>query len=365
MPGGGSSETKIQIQEADLFSIEPNASIALLGKRRTGKTTWAKYILYHLKPKINRYVALCGNKDNASEWKRTINPLYVMDKNIKFLEALRDYQDTKVSRYSQENMPIPKKYRICIVLDDCGSDKNFMFSRIMRDMLSNGRHYGMTIIILAQYLNQMHSENRDQIDYLGMLYTSNLRNLKKVQEEYVNVSDLRTFKCVLKACSSNRGMCWIDNTKNPEKIDDCVFFKRNDMEVIKNMGRVGSSDIQTYGEEHYFDPTQVNTMVANQVQSFMRRRDAQSSREQEAERENYDSQASSDDEVGYVESYGQHRFEQALSNSEALQLFKKNWVSKGHGFQNNSRFADNKGVITVTKTPFIPSAEKVPHMKTD
>ena len=86
----------VNIKEASLNDMEPCASIALLGKRRTGKTTWAKYLLQFLNKQIGRFVALCGNKDNASEWRRIIHPLFVMPKNIAYLKRLRDYQDEKV-----------------------------------------------------------------------------------------------------------------------------------------------------------------------------------------------------------------------------------------------------------------------------
>lgn len=239
----------VNIKEADFSSIENCASIALLGKRRTGKTTWCKYILQNLNNHIGRFVALCGNKDNASEWKRVIQPLFVMAKSLEHLKKLRDYQDTKVSMFSEQQLPVPKKYRICIILDDCGSDRTFMHSNIIKDILSNGRHYGMTVIILCQYLNQMHSENRDQIDYLGMLHTSNVKNIRKVHDEYVNVCDLRTFKFVLNACSSKRGMCWIDNTRNPTTIEDCVFFKR--IPWPYEFKKVGTPHIRQYGHQHH------------------------------------------------------------------------------------------------------------------
>lgn len=241
----------VDIKEADLHNIEACASIALLGKRRTGKTTWAKYILQFISKDIDRFVALCGNKDNACEWKRLIQPLFVMPKSIPFLKKLRDYQDERVSQYSTNQLPIPKKYRICIILDDCGSDRTFMHSPIIKDILSNGRHYGMTVLILCQYLNQMHAENRDQLDYLCMLYTSNQRNIKKIHEEYVNICDLRTFKYVLNACTDKKGMCWIDNTKNPSVIEQCVFFKK--MIWPYEFHKVGAPSIRKYGHSHYLD----------------------------------------------------------------------------------------------------------------
>ena len=244
-------DTNIHIKEANLNQIETCASIVLLGKRRTGKTTMSKHILQYLNRDIDRFVAMCGNKDNAAEWKQIIQPLYVTAKNITYLKKLRDYQDGRVSSYSENQKPIPRKYRICVILDDCGSDRSFMFDPIIRDILSNGRHYGMTLLILCQYLNQMHSENRDQIDYVGMLYTSNQKNIKKIHDEYVNVCDIRTFKCVLNACTTQKGMCWIDNTKIPKTIDDCVFFKR--IPWPPEFQKVGTSHVRTYGNCHYIE----------------------------------------------------------------------------------------------------------------
>jgi hypothetical protein len=239
----------VNIKEADYSTLEHSASIVILGKRRTGKTTWCKYILQYLNKDIDRFVALCGNKDNVAEWKRIIQPLYVMPKNLAYLKKLRDYQDTKVAPFSENQQPIPRKYRICIIFDDCGSDRTFMRDPIINDLLSNGRHYGMTLVFLCQYLNQLHLENRNQIDYLGMLYTSNQKNIKKVHEEFANVAELRTFRFVLNACTTNRGMCWIDNTTNPTTIEEFIYYKK--MIWPYTFETIGNNNIRDYGKNHY------------------------------------------------------------------------------------------------------------------
>lgn len=256
--------TFFDIKEASFENLENCASIAILGKRRTGKTTWAKYILQFLKHKIQRFVAICGNKENASEWKRIIHPLYVIPKNIEYLKRLRDYQDNKVSTFTDENQDIPSKYYICIIIDDCGCDRSFMHHSIMKDILSNGRHYGITIILLCQYLNQMHAENRDQLDYIGLLHTSNQRNIHKLHEEYVNIVDRRTFKYVLNACTSEKGMCWIDNTRTPSELSDVLYFKtlNHDIEIDK----IGGEDIRQYGNNHYLNDTSLHTKKTSYIE---------------------------------------------------------------------------------------------------
>ena len=238
----------IDIHEAEFENIESCATIALLGKRRSGKTTFAKFFLQSLKGRLHRFIAICGNKENASEWQEVIPELFIHGKNMEYLQKIRDYQDTKIAQFRKEQKEIPDKYKLCIIFDDCGSDRSFMFHNLMKDLLSNGRHYGMTIILLCQYLNQMHAENRDQLDYLGILHTSNTKNLKKIYTEYVSLGDFKDFLYIVKACTSQKGMCWIDNTNVPHKLNDAIFYKNIDMSVP--IETIVSPDVKRYADRH-------------------------------------------------------------------------------------------------------------------
>jgi hypothetical protein len=250
----------IDILEADFDSMEACASIVLLGKRRTGKTTWAKMVLTKINKNVDRFVAMCGSKDTEGEWKKIISPLFVMQKDLAYLQRLRDYQDRKCEHLDHD-LPIPRKLRICVIVDDCGADRKFMHNPIIKDILSNGRHYGMDVLFLCQYLNQMHCENRSQIDYLCMLYTSNAKNMKKVFDEYIGIGDYRTYKYVLNACTVNRGMLVIDSTKCASVLEDCVFFKR--MTWPMQFQRVGSESVRKYGLGHYLDHSTSKAIPTN------------------------------------------------------------------------------------------------------
>lgn len=237
----------VDIHEASFSDIATCASITLLGKRRTGKTTWAIYICKHLKSRV--FIVMCGNKDNMSEWSRVVAPIYVQDKNIDYLKRVRDCQDRRCSMFSSQQLPIPESHRITLIFDDCGYDRKFMHSEIMRDILSNGRHYGMYVIILCQYLNQMHSVNRDQLDYVGILYTSNITNLKKLYNEYLNVCGFHTFKAIVQGVTDNRGICWIDNTKSSSILQKCVYYYH--LKFPLDPVRLGSSNTWNFSERYH------------------------------------------------------------------------------------------------------------------
>ena len=108
----------------------------------------------------------------------------------------------------------------------------------------------------------MHCVNRDQLDYLGMLFTSNIRNIKKVYEEYVNMCDKRTFTYILRSLTIDRGMCWIDNTKNPSHVTECVFYKTITLPI--NWKPIGSERTRSYSEKHYTEKKKLYAFTAEQ-----------------------------------------------------------------------------------------------------
>jgi hypothetical protein len=241
--------TTVGIKAASFENIERFAAIGLLGKRRTGKTTWAKEILKPISKHCDRFAVMSGNKDNMEEWALSVSRLFVMEKSIDQLEKIRDYQNNKCAPYRRDRKEIPKKITLTLIFDDCGSDRAFMHHKVMKDILSNGRHYGMYLLFLCQCLTQMNSQNRDQLDYLGMLFTSNQKAVKMAHEEYGNVVDLRTFKYTLRALTIDHGLCWIDNTVNPTNISECIFHKRMKYPPDE-IPIFGSHQVRTYGEEH-------------------------------------------------------------------------------------------------------------------
>jgi energy-coupling factor transporter ATP-binding protein EcfA2 len=230
----------------DTLRLRPCSSVALLGRRGTGKTTWGKRLLGFLRHDIKRFVVICGNKENMHAWAELVGSSFVVLKNLDYLKKLRDYQMDKVV-----DGKVSKKHWLCIVTEDCGSDRKYMNSEVKKDLQANGRHYGITQIDILQFLYQLVPENRDQIDYLGVLRTANEDNIKRIQKEFVSLCDLRTFKYVLTSCTIDYGMCWIDNTLTPSKIEDHVFFARSAKTQAKP-NKVNAQYVLDYGTRHFF-----------------------------------------------------------------------------------------------------------------
>jgi hypothetical protein len=246
----------LTIDEIDFARMHLDATVVVVGKRRTGKTTWAKQITQKLKGRIGRFMLIAGNKDVKSDWEGLMTQLYMTPKAYAehSLLKLKEYQESRVSRYTSQKLEVPYRYRVCLVLDDCGSDVTLMKSEILRDIFANGRHYGMFTLLLVQYYYQIPRRCRENIDYLGLLRTSNTDNIKKIFTELVGRGNLSVFKYMVLACTDNYGMCFINNTVvKSDSITDHVFFKNS--APASSGPKIEHESVTQYGQTHDITPS--------------------------------------------------------------------------------------------------------------
>ena len=208
-------EDHVSLEEYDFQRIHPCSAIAIIGKRRSGKSNAGIYLVTTCLPRTRRYMAICGNKESRAEWSRVFPVQCVFEKDVRALERLREYQDKKA-----EGGPIDPKYWVTVVLDDCGFDKTFMYAPVLVDVLANGRHYGIRILILVQYFVQLHPQNRSQLDYAAVLFCNNDTLTKRIHTEFVPQIPFQAFKTVLSVATEDRGALWLDNTTHVQQGTD-------------------------------------------------------------------------------------------------------------------------------------------------
>ena len=231
-----------------------HAAIAMLGKRRAGKTTQGMRMLEDFADRCDRFLIMCGNDDTREEWMTMVDRLYVVDKNLDMLKQIFAYQAKRCAKYRRLGIPVPRKYRLTIVIDDCGGDKDFMHHKIIRMLLAEGRHFGITCVFMLQDLSQMHKQDRRNFDYIGMMYTADDDVISEVKKYYISrrTADLATFTNILGALTMNKNIMWIDNTKTPQTIEDYIYHRSEYLKDYK-FKRIGSIRVHEYHNEHYID----------------------------------------------------------------------------------------------------------------
>lgn len=214
-------------KSANFSNLNLFSNIAMLGRRGGGKSTWTKYLVMKMAKDYENIIVFCGHKGATISWSDVVCERFIHLKDLSILRQLQKYQETKVEHFRKKKQEIPKKYRVLVIFDDCGSDKRFMKSSIMDDFHSNARHYGIAMITLVQYFVQIPTQNREQLDYIGMLYTLNANSIDRIHKEYLGVAipDRNVFSTILNDFTQNYGLCWISNVSKQQDMVNRVYYK--------------------------------------------------------------------------------------------------------------------------------------------
>jgi len=221
-------DVNTQIHPFDIDNIEDCSSIAIIGRRRGGKTHLCKYLISHVfAKKYGRFIVLAGTRDCKVSYGDIIPKNFIHEFSIAQLKTVRDYQNELVSRY--ESQCLPKEGRVCVILDDIGADRAIMNSEIIRDLYANSRHYGIMLVSLHQYPYQIAPANRANLDYVFLCSFGAKKLTSLYFQEFVNVGSEEQFSFAFKSSTSNMGLtCVIDNTTNPQSMSECVFHLRQE-----------------------------------------------------------------------------------------------------------------------------------------
>jgi hypothetical protein len=217
-----------------LREIASCASIALIGKRRSGKSTWAKYMAKYMLRRLQRVVVLVGNKEGELDWGKVIPPTFVHAPDTKYLEATMQYQRNLVTT----NGRIHDSQEILIVMDDCGFDKEFMTGDALNELIMNGRHYGVTLLMCLQHLYQLAPVARSNMDYFCIIGCPSNRDIIKLSQEYASCYTTKQFREIVKQCTSpqlvTNDSTRKDDTSDEERDDNVSMERLRTMCVINN-----------------------------------------------------------------------------------------------------------------------------------
>lgn len=191
-----------------MFDAQVSFCSYIVGKRNRGKS----HLL--LKMLLNKKLL----KDKFDEV-ILINPTYKYDEKyhiIKFTEVFEEFsiellEDLLVK--FQENT----ENKILLILDDCIAENEFKSNQSdhpLNRLAVNGRHWGVSLIILSQKYNAISSYIRAQLDYIILFETSNHYELKSIYEEYGSSSFKDFEEFLTRVYTKPHDFLVIDNINN-------------------------------------------------------------------------------------------------------------------------------------------------------
>ena len=135
-----------------------------------------------------------------------------------------DVVDTIITQ--QRKLAKAGRLRNCfIVLDDLAFDKKIFNSKQMRELLFNGRHYGIMLIITAQFLGDLPTYFRSNVDYVITYRTPGIQDRERLYKNFFGVvPSFHLFQAIMDNTTENYSALVLDNTVQSNALSDCIMW---------------------------------------------------------------------------------------------------------------------------------------------
>jgi hypothetical protein len=242
---------EVEIHEFDPLSIAPDATILVVGKRHTGKTTLTRDIMYHVKDKLDLVMGM--------------NPTEMGNHNLEFFTPksfiFHEFNDDKLKHlleWQKRSIANNKAMRVGLIMDDCMAETTGSGSKKKKVMGSNdivkvfklGRHLKLFYINCMQYIKDAPPEIRGNVDLLFAFGTTSGNEREKLWKEYFAMfSSYKNFCQVFEECTKQYECIVLDTRKAAMRPMDSVFYYK--AKLIDRPFQVGRS-VFWHLSEYYF-----------------------------------------------------------------------------------------------------------------
>ena len=214
-------------------TIQPNSNTLIVAARNRGKSTLAFDLLMHTRHNYDICLAICPTLSTRQTLENIIPKCFIYSEFDLFL--IDNIINTAKNFIEQG-----KSRNILLFLDDCLGNKSHLNSAAIREIFLNGRHYKISTIICAQYLYDLNTTIRSNVDYVFALRESNPQNRKKLFQTFGGMfANEKEFADMLNRTTADFESMVIDLTcSNADPMESVLWYRA---EINLPSYRVGRS----------------------------------------------------------------------------------------------------------------------------
>jgi hypothetical protein len=216
------SALNFNIKKFDMKAIQQDAVAIFIGRRRTGKSTLVRDLLYHHQS-MPAGTVISGTEESNSFYGKMIPPIFIHGEyNPMILANYVKRQKLIMARIAKEaEQGIQSRIdpRSFLILDDCMYDDSWTHDKNIRYIFMNGRWLKVFFIITMQYPLGIQPALRTNVDYVFILREPYPSNRKRIYENYGGAFPTFEFFCqVMDQCTQNYE-CLVVNNNTQSKVE--------------------------------------------------------------------------------------------------------------------------------------------------
>jgi hypothetical protein len=211
----------------DYRNIQLDSTIALYGKRRTGKTFMTKWLWYQdqIRTQIPVFWVISPTAKINKSWENIIPSEYIFENFDTYflhrvLERQRLYQTNPVMAH--------RNPWVGIMLDDAVADNGVRYSDSLLRLFIAGRHYKIHLVVTTQYPTLITPKMRANLDYAFIFTQISRREREHIRDQYLGYLDPHYADAIIDYYTQDNHCLVIDLSKNSTDPEECVFFTKAD-----------------------------------------------------------------------------------------------------------------------------------------
>jgi hypothetical protein len=246
------SHVNFNIKRFDMKRIPQDAVVIFIGRRRTGKSTLVRDLLFNHQD-MPLGTVISGTEESNSFYGKMIPPIFIhgefqpliLDNFVKRQKMIMN----KIQKDQQANIKSRIDPRSFMILDDCMYDDSWTHDKNIRYLFMNGRWLKAFFLITMQYPLGIQPALRTNVDYVFILREPYANNRKRIYENYASAFPSFEFFCqIMDQCTQNYECLVIDNTSQSAKLEDCIFWYKAD---THGDFRIGAPEFWQHSAQYY------------------------------------------------------------------------------------------------------------------
>jgi hypothetical protein len=247
-----SSHVNFNIKRFDMKRIPQDAVVIFIGRRRTGKSTLVRDLLFHHQD-MPLGTVISGTEESNSFYGKMIPPLFIHGEFNPIILANFVKRQKLIMAKIQKDLQMQVKSRVdprsFMILDDCMYDDSWTHDKNIRYLFMNGRWLKAFFLITMQYPLGIQPALRTNVDFVFILREPYLNNRKRIFDNYASAFPSFEFFCqIMDQCTQNYECLVIDNTSQSAKLEDCIFWYKAD---VHSDFRIGAPEFWQHSASYY------------------------------------------------------------------------------------------------------------------
>ena len=247
-----SAALNVSLRKFDMKKIPQDAVCVFIGRRRTGKSTLVRDLLFHHQ-NMPLGTVISGTEESNSFYGKMIPPLFIHGEYSPIILAnfvkRQKLMMARIQRDLQGGVQSRIDPRSFMILDDCMYDDSWTHDKNIRYLFMNGRWLKVFFIITMQYPLGIQPALRTNVDYVFILREPYMTNRKRIFDNYCSVFPSFEFFCqIMDQCTQNYECLVVDNTSQSSKLEECVYWYKAELHPDF---RIGAPEFWAHSANHY------------------------------------------------------------------------------------------------------------------